>query len=393
MMATTPGLRAVLARELRYLGRQPWDLALLLWFPAASLALLLWMFSTGIPTGLPIAVVDEDHSSGSRELIRRMAATRGLAVTAQPPSLEAARPEVRSGAVYGVVHIPANWERDRLRNTPQPVVLYGNAQFSLVAGIIGGDVRAAVSSMAVERAVVSEARFGGGLAQAAVRVGSVQADLRTLFNPSLSYEAYFAGMLLPVALHLFCVIAAVSALGREFRNRSVDAWLQAAGDSLPRALLGKLAPVALVYLLLALAIVVTFAGWRGWPSAGSLLLWMLAIVVLMIVSIAIAIMLVGLTINLRTALSLTGIYVATGLAFSGFSYPRAAMGEVAQWWGGLLPYTHYLPVQQGQWLGAATASAWAQGMAPLLLFIAVPLLAGLPLLGRAMRQPARWGGR
>jgi len=393
MMATTPGLRAVLARELRYLGREPWDLALLLWLPAATLALLLWMFSTGIPTGLPIAVVDEDHSSGSRELIRRMASTRGLAVTAQPPSLEAAQPEVRSGAVYGVVHIPANWERDRLRNTPQPVVLYGNAQFSLVAGIIGGDVRAAVSSMVVERAVVSEARFGGGLAQAAVRVGSVQADLRTLFNPSLSYEAYFAGMLLPVALHLFCVIAAVSALGREFRNRSVDAWLQAAGGSLPRALLGKLAPVALVYVLLALAVVATFAGWRGWSPAGSLLLWIVAIAVLMIVSIAIAIMLVGLTINLRTALSLTGIYVATGLAFSGFSYPRAAMGEAAQWWGGLLPFTHYLPVQQGQWLGAATASAWAQGMAPLLLFIAVPLLAGLPLLGRAMRQPARWGGR
>ena len=90
---------------------------------------------------------------------------------------------------------------------------------------------------------------------------------------------------------------------------------------------------------------------------------------------------------------MTGFYVATGLAFSGFSYPRAAMGEAAQWWGGLLPYTHYLPVQQGQWLGGASASAWAQGMEPLLWFIALPLLVGLPLLGRAVRNPARWGGR
>ena len=52
-----------MSRELQYLRREPWDLALLLWFPAATLALLLWMFSTGIPTGLPIAVVDEDHSA------------------------------------------------------------------------------------------------------------------------------------------------------------------------------------------------------------------------------------------------------------------------------------------------------------------------------------------
>ena len=391
-MAAT-GLRAVMARELRYLGREPWDLSLLLWFPAATLALLLWLFSTGIPSGLPIAVVDEDHSAASRELVRRVAAMRGVAVSAHAPSLAVAEPLVRSGAVYGIVHIPANWERERLRNTPQPVVLYDNAQFSLAAGVIGGDVRAATSSMAVERAVAGEARFGGGLAQAAGRLNGVQADLRTLFNPSMSYEAYFAGMLMPVALHLFCVIAAVSSLGREFRNRSAGDWLASAGDSLARALLGKLAPLALVYLLLALAVVATFAGWRGWPAAGSLLLWMVAIAVLMMVSLAIAVMLVGLTVNLRVALSATGFYVATGLAFSGFSYPRAAMGETAQWWGGLLPYTHYLPVQQGQWLGGASASAWAEGMGPLLLFVVLPLLIGLPLLARAMRQPARWGAR
>ena len=391
-MATT-GLRAVVARELRYLGRQPWDLALLLWFPAATLALLLWLFSNGVPTGLPIAVVDDDHGSASRDLIRRMASMRGLAIAAQPASLEAAQSLVRSGAVYGVVHIPSSWERDRLRGVGQPVVLYENAQFSLVAGIIGGDVRAAVSSLVIERAVAGEARFGGGLAQAAARLGGVQADLRTLFNPTLSYEAYLAGMLLPVALHLFCVIAAVSALGREFRDRSVDDWLGSAGGSLPRALVGKLAPVLFAYILFGLILVATFAGWRGWAPAGSLALWVVAITVLMIVSVTVAVMLVGLTINLRLALSLTGIYVATGLAFSGFSFPRAAMGTAAQWWGGLLPYTYYLPVQQGQWLGGASASAWVQGMAPLLLFIAVPLLMGLPLLSRAVRQPQRWGAR
>jgi hypothetical protein len=32
-------------------------------------------------------------------------------------------------------------------------------------------------------------------------------------------------------------------------------------------------------------------------------------------------------------------------------------------------------------------------MLPLLAFIAVPLLVGLPLLARAVRNPARWGGR
>ena len=380
-------------RELRHLARQPWELALLVWFPLLSLGLILWMFSNGIATGLPIAVVDEDHSSDSRELIRRMASMRGLTVTSQPASLYAAQSEVRKGAVYGIVHIPSNWQRDRLRNMAQPIVLYGNAQFSLVAGVVGGDVRSAVSSMAIEKALATEARFGGGFSQASARLNAVQADLRTLFNPSLSYEAYFGGMLMPVVLHLFCVIAAVSTLGLEFRNRTVADWLASAGGSLPRALLGKFAPLALVYLLFSLAIVVTFAGWRGWSPAGSLMLWIIAISALILISIAIAIMLVALTLNLRLALSMTGIYIATGLAFSGFSYPRAAMGPAAQAWGSILPYTHYLPLQQGQWLGGASASAWAQGMMPFMLFIAIPLLIGLPLLSRAVKQPERWGAR
>ncbi|MFN7573101.1 MAG: ABC transporter permease [Betaproteobacteria bacterium] len=387
------GFRAVVARELRHLGRAPWDQALLLWLPAATLLLLLWVFTAGVPVGLPVAVVDQDNSAASRDLVRRIAATRGVAVALRPTSLEAAQPAVRSGAVYAVVHIPADWERDRLRGAPSPVALYGNAQFFLVAGIVGGDVRAAVSSMAFDRAVMAEARFGDGLAHSARRVDSVQADLRTLFDPALSYEVYLGGTLIPAILHLFCVVAAVSALGREFRDRTVGDWLRAAAGRPAAALLGKLAPVAVVYLGLALATVATLAGWRGWPAAGSLGLWLVAIAMLMLASMTIAVLMVGATANLRAALSLTGLYVATGIAFSGFSFPRAAMNDLSQGWGSLLPFTHYLPLQQGQWLGAAPPGTWAQGMAGLALFVVVPLAAGVPLLGRALRQPARWGHR
>jgi ABC-2 type transport system permease protein len=388
----SPGLRATLVRECQYL-RQPWEQALLIWFPAATMALVLWLFSSGIPVGLPIAVVDEDHSSASRELVRRITAMRSLHIAAQPSSLQSSWPLVRSGGVYGVVHVPPGWERDRLRGAPQPVVLYDNTQFFLVAGIVSSDVRSAVASMAFERAVASEARFGGGFAQAASRVNVVQADLRTVFNPTLSYEAYLAGMLLPAVLHLFAVLAAVSALGREFRDRTVNAWLASADGSLTRALLGKLAPVLVVYVVLALMLIAVLAGWRGWNAAGSLVLWYGTLVTLMVVSIAVAVLFVGATSNLRTALSLTGIYVATALAFSGFSYPLVAMNEPARWWSSLLPFTYYLPLQQGQWMADASLAAWARGMLPLLLFTLIPLLAGLPLLARAVRNPSRWGAR
>jgi ABC-2 type transport system permease protein len=388
------GIRGAAARELAFLRRDRWEQALLIWFPLAVLALLLWLFSNSVPVGLAIAWVDEDHSADSRNLAMRIAAMRSVAVVASPASLEQSWSLVRRGEVYAVVHVPPGWRRERLRGTPLPVVVYENMQYNLGIGLVSKDVGAAVRSLGAERALGAETRFGGGGANAAeVRAGALKLDVRTLFNPALSYEAFLAGMMAGAMLHLFAVIGAVSALGREFRDRSVPNWLASGGGSLWRALLGKLLPLLVLYLGLGLLVVATLGGWRGWGVAGSLALWVVALWTLLVVALAIGLLFVGLTANLRVALSLTGLYVATALAFSGFSFPKASMSAAAQGWSALLPFTHYLPLQQGQWLANASAASWAQGMLPLLAFLAVFVAVGYPTLRRHSRLPAKWGQR
>ena len=388
---TRPGFIAVVQRELAWLRAQPWEQALLVWVPLVTMALMLGLFARGVPVGLPIALVDDDHSALSRDLARRIAATRSVAISIQPESLAAAWPLVREREVYGVVHIPRHWERDRDRGLALPIVFYDNTLYYLVAGLIGGSVQSAVTSMDQERAVASEARFGGGFEAAAGRIGVISADLRTLYNPSLSYEAYLAGMMLPAILHLFAVIAAVATLGREFRRRTVGDWLACSGGHLPTALAGKLAPTLTVYLLLSLLLLLTLAGWRGWSVAGSFVLWYASIALLMLASMTVALLFVGATGNLRAALSVTGICIAAALAYSGFSFPLVAMDAPARFWSSLLPFTHYLPLQQGQWQSGASVSAWAHAMAILALFVVIPLALGGPLLARHCRKPRKWG--
>ena len=67
-------------REARRLRRSPWDLAMITWVPLLAVALLWWIFSAGVPHGLPIGVQDEDHSTLSRQLTRMLDATPGLHV-------------------------------------------------------------------------------------------------------------------------------------------------------------------------------------------------------------------------------------------------------------------------------------------------------------------------
>jgi ABC-2 type transport system permease protein len=386
------GFRSVVRRELAWYGESRWNPALLIWIPALTLGLLLWLFSEGVPVELPVALVDEDRSASARELAMRIDATRGVAIVAQPPGLAKAWSLVRQREVYGVVHIPRHWERDGARGDAPPVVFYNNTQYYLIAGLVGGSVQGAVRSVSAEGSVAREARFGGGFEEAAERVATVSADLRTLYNPALSYEAYLAGMIMPAILHLFAVIAAVSALGREFRGRTVGNWIARAGGSLPVAVAGKLAPVLAAYLLLALGLLATLAGWRGWAVAGSFALWYAGIAMLMLASMAVAVLFVGATGNLRFALSLTGVCIATALAYSGFSFPRAAMDLPGRLWSALLPFTWYLPLQQGQWQSGADVAAWARSMGMLALFVAGPLALGWPLLARNARRPERWGG-
>ena len=67
-----------LLREAGRLRASLWDLSLISWIPALAVVLLLWIFSAGLPNRLPIGVLDQDHSSLTRQLTRFLQATPGL---------------------------------------------------------------------------------------------------------------------------------------------------------------------------------------------------------------------------------------------------------------------------------------------------------------------------
>jgi ABC-2 type transport system permease protein len=382
---------AAARREFAFLRGSVVDQLLWIWSPLVAVGLILWLFSGGIPAGLPISVVDQDQSASSRELIRRLSASRSVRVALQAASMEEAWPQIRSAGVYAVVQVPSGWEVERLRGGQKPVVLYNNLQFYLVAGLVSSAVRDTVASLAGEQAILREARFGGGLDAARQRTTAVRADLRTLFNPQISYELYLGGMLTPLILHIYLVVMVVSAFGREFRNRSVAAWLEASNGRLMSAVLGKCLPALCLHFVLGLGLMGILTGLGGSTLGGNFAWWMGSMALMTLVSIALAVFLFSLTGDLRIALSSVGVFVATAPAFSGFTFPLDAMGWFGNFWGHLLPITYYLELQQGQWMSGASLQAWAQGMLWLAAFGAFYTLVGIPMLKRQIANPKRWG--
>ena len=388
------GIREACAREITYLRTHPWDVALISWFPALILAFIWGIFAQGVNVKLPIALVDEDHSPASREFALALEAARSTSIAARPATLEEARPLVRAREVYAVLHVPADWERRSRRGDPLPIILYTNEQYHAAGTSLANDVVGAFASTATARALTALAALGGGFAGAERRAGAIRVELRTLYGPQLSFERALVGAFLPAVLHVFLLGGAAYAIGREFRDRTAGAWLASAHGNILAALAGKLLPLLVCFTALALGVVAWLAGYRGWAANGSLLVWCLGLVSLLLVSCAIPAMFVGLTGALRVALSLVAILNVTAISFTGFTYPLFSMTTAAKVWSAILPFHYFYEIQEQQWNTGAPLSVSAAPFAVLWgVYIVLPLAIGIPLLAKRCRDPTGWGER
>jgi ABC-2 type transport system permease protein len=388
------GVRGACAREVQYLRTHAWDWALISWVPALMLAIIWAIFSAGVNTKLPLAFVDEDHSPSSRRLAIAVDAARSTVIAAQPPTLQDSWTLARQRHVYAILHVPYDWERRAQRGDPLPVVLYTNEQYHAAASSISTDVVGALAAVAGDKALTALASLGGGLPGAERRAAIVHAELRSLYGPQLSFERALAGALFPATLHLVVLVGAAFAIGREFRDRTADAWLASASGNIGAAVVGKLLPLLGCAAVLAFGILVWQTGYRGWTANGSVLAWSAGLASLILACCAIPAMLIALTGTLRIALAACAIVNITAVSFTGFTYPLYSMTTAARVWSQLLPFHYFYEIQQQQWnVGAPLRTSIVPLAVLWMAFIIAPLVIALPRLARRCASPSGWGLR
>ncbi|MFT3720006.1 ABC transporter permease [Pseudorhodoferax sp.] len=390
-----PGFSSSLRREAGRLAGQPWELAMVSWVPALAVALLWWIFSAGLPTQLPIGVLDEDHSALSRQLVRWLDATPGLRVAERYADAAEMQAALRAGRVQAAVALPRGLAREVKQGRTGQAVLLDNAQFGTHSSLIQRDVRTVVGTLSAGIELGVRNKRGQSPAAARAAQEPLRASMVALFNTATDYERFLGAALIPAALHILAMTAGAWAVGRELRDRSLGGWLGArptVAEALA-ALAGKLAaawaPLAAVGLLGLLWIT---AG-RGWRPAGSLGWTLAALAIFLALSVAMGAFCAAATRSLRTALSATGFITAPAFAFGGMGFPLLAMPPLARLWALALPYTHYARVQTEQLLMGAPLPLSLAAPLWMLLATAALLAASAWLLRRAAGEPATWGKR
>lgn len=392
------GFAASLRREWTRLRASPWDLAMVSWVPLLTMALMCWIFSTGQPYRLPIAVWNQDHSALSRQLVRMLQATPGLEVRQSVLNRAEAADALLRMDVYGVVHIPPDLETQVKQGSGGVVTLLHNAQLATASSLLQRDLRQVVGTLSAGVEMQAAAKRGSPHQVLQVRIEPITTQLLALFNVSTNYEQFLAATLVPALIHILAMTAAAWSVGRELRERTLGQWLSPYAQKpgwldVTGSLLGKLTLPAVLLWGCGMAALLYLAQLRGWAVAGSTGWIAVGLAALVAVSLAAGATLAAVTLSLRTALSGAGLLSAPAFAFSGIGFPLLAMTSSARGWALAMPYTHYARLQIEQWqIGAPVVQTLPVVSGLLLATLVLLALASAGLL-RALGRPEKWGGR
>jgi len=366
-----PGLLLVFVRELGQFRKYPVLLALTVVLPLFLMGILSSVFSQGLVTRLPIAVLNLDGGDLSRAIIRTVDATPDTAVTINVSNLGEARRLILSGRVHGVLMIPDNLERDVSAGRRPEVVFFYNAQTLTTGNLTLRGVNAALAGVEGNIRLSLRTVRGQPVDIARASLSPIPVQTNPLFNPTLNYSHFLLAALLPSVLQIIVVTTTAYAVGRDVETRHRLRVLRRLGGGLWPAMAGKLLPYTLVFLfVLGIADLVLF-GWFKMPLRGDRLLLILAGLLFILANQMLGAFLAVALRPMATAIGIGSLITAPAFSFMGIGFPRLGMTPFAYSWGEMLPGTWYLTARIDQTLRGTPPDLSFRPLAVLLLMVAV----------------------
>ena len=418
------------AYERRFLAKNPWDLAMVVWIPLAAVLLIWWIFSQIQITDLPIGVIDNDRGPVANTAVRYLEANPNLTVKQIYHSPAAAKAAILQREIYGVVIIPEDFSRNISSSKPAPIVLQVNAQYGTHSGIIQTSVQSVIGTLSAGIEIQRLVKQGMATSQTAIAYSPINIQRISLFNATTDYQQFLASTVIPALLHILAMVVGATTIGRELRDKRIGRWYRFIEGSRPELALPsesyssgestdtsnnvsnnkisspeKVSVLVLLFgllgkyfwPLLAYSIWSILALWLAAPqqavSMGALVITYFSLVLLMILSFWLGAIFTLASYSLRMGLSATGFISAPSYAFAGVTFPYIAISENAQHWSDVLPLTHYLKLHIAQLQMQAPVIISLPIVYGLTLATLIALLLVALLSKRALAHPERWGAR
>ena len=341
--------------------------------PILSILFFTSLFKEGVPTKMPIAIVDLDQTSTSRKIARNIDVTPLSQVTEYLQSESEAMSELRTGNIYGFVVIPKNIQADILTSGKTVISFYYQNGFLNAGGLIRNNLATVLRTLSAGISIQKREAMGQPEDYIMSQVQPIQLNTHQLFNPTANYTVYITTIVLPVMLQLFILLITVYSIGIEIKEKTSHEWLKFSDKSILVALTGKLLPYTMIFFFVIMfqnfmlyrVMQVPMHTSYGWLMLSSLLFIM--------AYQAIGILCIGLFPIMRHALNMAAFYGILALSLTGFSFPVGTMSPIAQAWATLFPARQYMHIFHSQVLAGFELRYSIDSYLFLMLYILLPL--------------------
>lgn len=369
-----PTILKIARRELRRMASKP-----IYWFCMIAAPLFCFVFFTslmaeGLPTDMPLGLVDNDNTTTSRSLARNLDAFEMTSIKEQYANVTEAREAVQRGDIYGFYYIPKGTTRKVQRQELPVVSFYTNYSYLVAGSLLYRDMRtmSELASGAASRTVLYAK--GATKRQAMAFLQPIVIDSHAINNPWLNYNVYLSNVILPGLLMLFIFMVTVFSIGTEVKYNTVHDWLIMARGSMFHALAGKLLPQTLIFFLIGIAFAIGLYGVLHFPCHCGLPTMLLVMFLGIIGAQGLGVFMFAMLPTLRMSLSFASLWGVISFSICGMSYPVMAMHPTLQGLSLLFPLRHYFLLYVNCALDGYPLMNAAPYVVGLLLFALLPLL-------------------
>ena len=369
-----PTILKIARRELRRMASKP-----IYWFCMIAAPLFCFVFFTslmaeGLPTDMPLGLVDNDNTTTSRSLARNLDAFEMTSIKEQYANVTEAREAVQRGDIYGFYYIPKGTTRKAQRQELPVVSFYTNYSYLVAGSLLYRDMRtmSELASGAASRTVLYAK--GATERQAMAFLQPIVIDSHAINNPWLNYNVYLSNVILPGLLMLFIFMVTVFSIGTEVKYNTVHDWLIMARGSMFHALAGKLLPQTLIFVLIGIAFAIGLYGVLHFPCHCGLPTMLLVMFLGIIGAQGLGVFMFAMLPTLRMSLSFASLWGVISFSICGMSYPVMAMHPTLQGLSLLFPLRHYFLLYVNCALDGYPLMNAAPYVVGLLLFAMLPLL-------------------
>ena len=296
----------------------------------------------------PLYVVDQDHTSASRGLVTRFAASGNFTIAGASPSPELANERLLAGDVTMVLTIPHDFERDLVRTHAAPVQLVVNAEKGMAAGIVQYYASRILTRYAAELA--PELGRGSGAPSPTAggpRPGTPRIDVRTRawYNPTLDYRHYMVPGILVALVTLIGTLLTAQNIAREKELGTLE-QLNVTPITRGQFIAGKLLPFWVLGMFELAAGLLLGRVVFGVPVLGSPFLLLAVSAVYLVAALGVGLWISTIVETQQQAMFVTFFIMMIYLLMSGLFTPIDSMPRWVQVAAELNPVRHFVAISR-----------------------------------------------